>query len=84
MVISPFGSVRFRDFFFTDVVTSIGHSLQDMLLIFVYFNEGHWHDKDPVHKDDYPLLVTVGVVVSFLPYWWRFWQCVHKVVVKNN
>lgn len=35
--ISPFGSVRFRDFFFADVITSITHPLVDIGFTFAYF-----------------------------------------------
>ena len=35
--ISPFGSVRFRDFFFADIITSVTHPLVDIGLTFAYF-----------------------------------------------
>ena len=34
---APFGKVRFRDFFFTDVLTSIGHPLADIGFIGLHF-----------------------------------------------
>jgi len=36
ILISPFGRVRFRDFFFADIITSMVTSLQDIGLILVY------------------------------------------------
>jgi len=50
ILIAPFGSVRFRDFFFADVLTSIGKPLGDMGFIAVHFiphiddkyNRWHW------------------------------------------
>jgi len=84
MIISPFGSVRFRDFFFTDVVTSIGSALVDIGLIWVYFIDGNWKDKEPVSKTQNVSIEVYIIVVSFLPYWWRFWQCMRKFYLQNN
>ena len=33
---SPFGRVRFRDFFFADVLTSVGHTMQDFGIAIFY------------------------------------------------
>ena len=42
IIIAPFGSVRFRDFFLADVITSMGQPLIDAGLISCYFKQGHW------------------------------------------
>ena len=48
MLIAPFGSVRFRDFFFADVVTSIGSSLTDLGFLIVYFTRDEWKSESIV------------------------------------
>lgn len=47
--LSPFGRVRFRDFFFADVITSIGTSCGDIgISVFYVLNDNykHFNDKD--------------------------------------
>ena len=39
---APFGKVRFRDFFFADIITSMSVPLVDMALVFSYFKQGSW------------------------------------------
>jgi len=73
MVTAPIGKVRFRDFFFTDVVTSIGSSIADIGIICAYFTEGFWLTNEPVDKKEHPRVMIYVIVISFLPYWWRFW-----------
>jgi hypothetical protein len=42
---SPFGRVRFRDFFFADIITSIGQTLVDLGTVF-YFMITIRHDSE--------------------------------------
>jgi hypothetical protein len=37
-VIAPFGLVRFKDFFFGDILTSMSKPMSDLLFIVNYFN----------------------------------------------
>ena len=75
--ISPFGRVRFRDFFFADVITSMGEPLKDMASTVYYLkhlNEEQEH-QDSKHN---PYFATYLIIASFIPYWFRFWQCWNK------
>jgi hypothetical protein len=73
-LIAPFGTVRFRDFFLADIVTSMGTPLADIGVIIMYFSQGKWLHRDP--EVAAPLIYLA--VVAYLPYWWRFWQCLNK------
>jgi hypothetical protein len=47
ILISPFGRVRFRDFFFADVITSIGTSCGDIgISIFYIIHDNYEHYQD--------------------------------------
>ena len=76
IIIAPFGKVRFRDFFLADVITSMGSSLGDLGLIAIMIRDGTEADKT-----DIALYFTI---ISFAPYWWRFWQCLNKWYKLNN
>jgi hypothetical protein len=62
ILIAPFGEVRFRDFFFADVLTSIGKPLGDMGFVFVHLvphmnDDGNWHWLwGKINKDKFPSL----------------------------
>ena len=71
IVISPFGSVRFRDFFFANILTSVSTAIIDTGSFYVYFSEDHWNERNPIDKKDYYGLKTYTIMMAFLPYWWR-------------
>ena len=77
--IAPFGTVRFKDFFFADILTSIGGPLIDMGLIATYFgNDKYWYRRNVIKKGDHPDFQIYAIIISFAPFWWRFWQCINK------
>jgi hypothetical protein len=76
--------VRFRDFFLADVITSIGHPLVDIGITISYFTAGHWEERDKdVNKKTGFLNVWI-IAFAYLPYWWRFWQCINKWKNQGN
>ena len=82
-IFAPFTVVRFRDFFFADVLTSIGQSLLDIGLIFTYFFNGNWKIHKSVKEKEYPYLHLYITIIAFCPFWWRFWQCINKWYYQN-
>ena len=68
--IAPFGKVRFRDFFLADVITSMSTPLADLGLISILLKDGM-----KTNKSDMSIYF---IIMSFAPYWWRFWQCINK------
>lgn len=83
--ISPFGPVRFRDFFLADVLTSTITPIQMSMIVYCYFiaknqyGERDWKQGDTVNWDTqctvpHKIYTTLG----FIPYWWRFAQCLNK------
>ena len=73
---SPFGRVRFRDFFFADIITSIGTTLCDIGYVF-YFMISRRHKSD-FTRDIKASLAIYYIVMGFIPFWFRFWQCINK------
>jgi hypothetical protein len=47
---SPFGKVRFKDFFFADIITSMGKPLTDLGCFYVYMEHKNWESGKPVDK----------------------------------
>jgi hypothetical protein len=77
---APFGKVRFRDFFFADVITSMGEPLKDFGTILYFLSS-----VDEYHPNQFSDKVKTSIpvyfiIVGFLPFWWRFWQCINKYV----
>ena len=72
ILISPFGLVRFKDFFFADVITSAVHSMIDIGIMLEYFTSGNWRISQPV-TDQTQVLKFYIMLAAYLPFWWRFW-----------
>jgi len=83
---SPFGKVRFKDFFFADILTSITTPLADMGFIYVYFADAGYKNTGfkKIDPKDYPNLKVYLILIAFAPFWWRFWQCINKWYTSNN
>jgi hypothetical protein len=82
VIISPFGIVRFRHFFLADVLTSMISPIQDLAIIGCFFVDGNQDWKRSEHVDfghecgaGHSIFISLG----FIPYWWRFAQCLRKV-----
>ena len=79
VIISPFGKVRFRHFFLADVISSMTGQLQHLFFIECYYERKHFVDAGSVKlADECPVSNTLFWVMAFLPYWWRFAQCLRK------
>lgn len=87
IVISPFGLVRFRHFFLADVITSITTPLQQTMIIYCYF-AGPQHNWKNGTKVDFNEECTgaakLFTTLAFVPYWFRFGQCLNKYFTQNN
>eukprot|EP00347_Sterkiella_histriomuscorum_P004047 403361947 len=76
--ISPFGVVRFRHFFFADILTSFVNPLRDMGHSGCFFIHGYWlHSQEPGVKQC-PQLENYRLAIAFLPFWFRFAQCMRR------
>ena len=80
ILISPFGQVRFRHFFFADIITSMTACLETTATVGCFMAQGNFKTNKPVEdlKEECIKLYGWKIIVSFLPYWWRFAQCLHK------
>jgi hypothetical protein len=77
ILIAPFGHVRFRDFFFADILTSMTGPLVDIGMTFSYLTQGNFLERNP-NIEKTGALNTWIAIMAFAPYWWRFWQCINK------
>jgi len=73
IIIAPFGRVRFRDFFFADVVTSMPTTLNDIGYSFYFITNPDSYKKDKPANFDIKSLYIYIRIVSILPFWFRFW-----------
>lgn len=80
-VVAPFAPVRFKDFFFGDILTSATKPFVDLVFIAHYFN---LQDPHPAYRNIEisehacrPSAFAV-LIVSYLPFHFRFWQCIYK------
>jgi len=61
----------------------MGHPLVDIGTTMAYFGGSHWAERD--HKVAKIGFLNVYVIAfAYLPYWWRFWQCINKRVKQGN
>ena len=82
ILISPFGRVRFRDFFMADVITSVPPALTDLSVAMYYYMTARFYHHQPINKKNL-FLIVCAQIASLIPFWFRFWQCIHKYVKKN-
>ena len=80
---APFGKVRFRDFFFADVITSMGVPLKDLGTIVLLDASLENHEENKVSEGIKTILPYYVILVGFLPSWWRFCQCLNKYYNHN-
>ena len=70
IIISPFGIVRFRDFFLADVITSAKPMLVDSTAMVCFYTSREFDSESPVSCSWQP---NVNYAWGIAPYWWRFW-----------
>ncbi|XP_063934057.1 solute carrier family 53 member 1-like isoform X2 [Zophobas morio] len=77
VVISPFGRIRFVDFFVADILTSLAKVFTSLLSVFCLFGAGFFEGRC-----DIPPWLT-GLVAG-LPLWFRFVQCLRQYYDTNK
>lgn len=81
IVIAPFGKVEFRHFFMADILTSLVKPLVDIRYCFCYFIlTSCWlrdADNGCFSSENRSLQIT-DLIITMLPYWFRFAQCLNK------
>jgi hypothetical protein len=78
IVISPLGIVRFKHFFMADILTSFVNPFKDLGYIGCYYFSSLWLDSDIPNNAECPSLLNYTLVIAFLPYWFRFAQCLRR------
>lgn len=85
--LSPFGRVRFRDFFFADVITSMAEPLKDIgnsIFFISHISDEKNSDQKRMDYANNKALQIFYYVMAFLPFWLRFWQCINKYYYTRN
>ncbi len=80
-LISPFGPVRFKDFFLADIFTSLVKPFVDWYIIACFFSTDAWKHYEPVSEGEMAQCQppnTVVAIISLMPFWFRFWQCINR------
>ena len=71
--------MRFRHFFLADVITSMTGPLQHLMYIVCFYKDKHFVSGDPIKlEDECGTAYIFYWIIGFLPYWWRFAQCLNK------
>lgn len=83
-LMSPFGLVRFRDFYFYDILSSFGPPLVDIGYTFTYFFRGNFKEKNPYGINETMFMQIWAPILAYAPYWWRMWQCWNMWWLRNN
>ena len=81
IVAAPFGKVEFVHFYTGDVVTSLSKPLGDLYRSFCFITSGAWAHMENGNcaNQNYGLYL-----MSVLPYWWRFLQCLNRFYVTKQ
>ena len=76
IVISPFGRVKFRDFFLADIITSASIILIDSSkMVCFYSNSNNFEINEPISCS---WQSNINYFWLLLPQWWRFAQCLRR------
>lgn len=76
---APFGKVRFRDFFFADVITSLSVTLKDIYQsMFYIIHITQTNTQRDFIREKFPSWIWYSFVMSLIPSWFRFAQCLNK------
>lgn len=76
--ISPFGRVRFRDFFLAEMLTSLIQTLSDFAVMIYYLMEITDIERQEEDSNNIHGIFVWNSIVFIAPYWWRMWQSVNK------
>lgn len=79
IVLAPFYKVVMADFFLADQLTSQVYMFRNAEYVLCYSIFGHFKEEniDRCSGDNWHFL-TIAYLVSMVPYWWRFAQCVRR------
>ena len=84
MITAPYGKVRFRDSFLTNIVSSTAQPLRDFGTVFSFLTSVDGSQPNEFSsnvKSKIPLYITI---IGILPYYWRFCQCFKKYIKQDS
>ena len=86
IIISPFVSVRFIDFFVADQLTSLFIIILNISYSLCLFITGEWKygHLDPINSCNTNTTILVINILKILPFWWRFAQCMRRYYDDSN
>ena len=81
IIAAPLGKVEFVHFYTGDVITSLAKPLTDLYRSFCFISSSAWMhmESGKCDNENYGLYL-----MSVLPYWWRFLQCLNRYYVTKQ
>ncbi|KAL3679556.1 hypothetical protein R1sor_022512 [Riccia sorocarpa] len=82
--LAPFYKVLLKDFFLGDQLTSQVPMLRDLVFTLCYYTGGFFKQRDAdrcVTNETYRAFI---MIVSLIPYWWRFLQCLRRYFEEHD
>lgn len=81
-IIAPFGYVRFKEFFFGDILTSLVKPMIDFYFMTCFFSTDAWTNSKLITQCQ--LSNTAVLIISYIPFHIRFWQCINRYFVTGQ
>ncbi|CAK9274625.1 unnamed protein product [Sphagnum jensenii] len=78
IIFAPFYKVGLSDFFLGDQLTSQVVSFRNVEFMLCYFSGGYFQRRDESACSDNTMFKLLTYMISLLPYWWRFLQCLRR------
>ncbi|KAL3679562.1 hypothetical protein R1sor_022518 [Riccia sorocarpa] len=84
LAFAPLYKVLLKDFFLGDQLTSQVPMLRNLLFTLCYYSGGFFksNNADGCLSDESYFAFTI--IVSLVPYWWRFLQCIRRYVEEHD
>ena len=82
-LLAPFSIVRFRHFFMADLLTSLVRPLVDITVFWCYAYNFRSYDNEESNQCSRGTYLA-ALLMSYIPFHIRFWQCIHMYVVTRK
>lgn len=83
LIITPFGHMRFREFFLASILTSMVIPVTDTAYMLCYYPFRLWGPKVE-HNWCCSFNMFAAPILTLLPFWWRTIQCLSRYVVTSS
>ncbi|KAL3679563.1 hypothetical protein R1sor_022519 [Riccia sorocarpa] len=81
---APLYKVLLKDFFLGDQLTTQVPMLRNLLFTFCYYSGGFFKSNNADGCRNNETFLSFTIIVSLVPYWWRFLQCIRRYVEEHD